>query len=254
LPGNFSIAEGATQIHHPLVKSPRPLLVCLGFAMLSGIFSAAAAPADEPMVMKTYQMVYLRKGTNTSLPKEKISALQQEHLNGLIALNESRTNLLFGSFLDNGDLRGIAVLDVPNAEVARAVFAADPCVASGALQIEARPWYSATNVFGTAEKPHVPENLVFGFLVRATNAPTVSPEEAQKIQKGHLDYMGELFKEGKLIAAGPFADKLDVRGVVIYRVATVDIAKELAASDPAVKAGRLVIDARPWMTFKGLLR
>jgi hypothetical protein len=45
-----------------------------------------------------------------------------------------------------------------------------------------------------------------------------------------------------------------MRGIVLYRVATVDEAKQLAAGDPAVKAGRLVIDARPWMTFKGMLK
>jgi len=29
---------------------------------------------------------------------------------------------------------------------------------------------------------------------------------------------------------------------------------QAAAGDPAVKAGRLVIDARPWMSFKGMLK
>jgi hypothetical protein len=37
-------------------------------------------------------------------------------------------------------------------------------------------------------------------------------------------------------------------------VKSVEEAKQLAAQDPAVKAGRLVIDARPWMTFKGILK
>jgi hypothetical protein len=49
-------------------------------------------------------------------------------------------------------------------------------------------------------------------------------------------------------------DDTPVRGIVIYRVATVDEAKALAAEDPAVKAGRLVLDAHPWMTFKGILK
>ena len=46
----------------------------------------------------------------------------------------------------------------------------------------------------------------------------------------------------------------DLRGIVVYRVATVEEARALAASDPAVKAGRLRLDARRWMTFKGLLK
>jgi uncharacterized protein YciI len=66
--------------------------------------------------------------------------------------------------------------------------------------------------------------------------------------------MGELYKQGKLIAAGPFMENGDMRGIVVYRVATVEEAKQLAADDPAVKAGRLVIDTHPWMTFKGMLK
>jgi hypothetical protein len=49
-------------------------------------------------------------------------------------------------------------------------------------------------------------------------------------------------------------DDTPSRGIVIYRVDTVAQAQELAAGDPAVKAGRLKLEARPWMTFKGMLR
>jgi uncharacterized protein YciI len=90
--------------------------------------------------------------------------------------------------------------------------------------------------------------------MRGTNRIQLPAEESQKIQKGHLDYMGELHQQGKLIAAGPFLENSDMRGIVIYRVATIEEAKRLAADDPAVKVGRLVIDARPWMTFKGMLK
>jgi uncharacterized protein YciI len=66
--------------------------------------------------------------------------------------------------------------------------------------------------------------------------------------------MAKLHAEGKLLVAGPFMDDTPMRGIVIYRVATLDVAKALAAEDPAVKAGRLVLDAHPWMTFKGILK
>jgi len=54
--------------------------------------------------------------------------------------------------------------------------------------------------------------------------------------------------------AGPFADNASARGIVVYRVRDVAEAKALAAEDPAVKAGRLVLEAYPWMTFKGILK
>jgi hypothetical protein len=49
-------------------------------------------------------------------------------------------------------------------------------------------------------------------------------------------------------------DSAPARGLVVYRVKDVAEAKALAADDPAVKAGRLVIEAVPWMTFKGILK
>ena len=77
---------------------------------------------------------------------------------------------------------------------------------------------------------------------------------ADEIQKGHLAYMESLNKQGKLVMAGPFADNASARGIVVYRVRDVAEAKALAAEDPAVKAGRLVLEAYPWMTFKGILK
>jgi uncharacterized protein YciI len=216
--------------------------------------AGGAGAADIPPKMKKYQMVFFRKGPNTNAPAGEAAKIQAAHLEELIQLNLTRTNLLFGPFRDDTDLRGIAVLDVPDAEAARQTLANDPYVKSGQLRLEVKPWLSETNVFGLPEKPHMPENLIFGFLMRGTNRTSLPAEESQKIQRGHLDYMTSLHQQGKLIAAGPFMDNTDMRGLVIYRVATIAEASELAAGDPAVKAGRLVIDARPWMTFKGILK
>jgi uncharacterized protein len=86
--------------------------------------------------------------------------------------------------------------------------------------------------------------LLYSFLTSLQAAPQI----------GHLAYMESLHAQGKLVAAGPFGDEGPARGIVIYRVKDVAEAKALAAEDPAVKAGRLVLDAWPWMTLKGILR
>lgn len=226
------------------------LILALAGALL---LPPAGNAADLPPKMKVYQMVFFRNGANTNAPADA-AQMQAAHLEGLIQLNRSRTNVLFGPFLDDTDLRGLAVLDVPDADSARKLLAGDPYVKSGLMTLEVRPWLSETNVFALPETPHTPEKLVFGFLNRGTNRTQLPAEEAQRIQRGHLDYMTGLHKLGKLIAAGPFMDNTDTRGLVIYRVAKIVEAKELAAGDPAVKAGRLVIDAHPWMTFKGILK
>ena len=107
--------------------------------------------------------------------------------------------------------------------------------------------------FSPPTEPPTPEPFILGFLMRGPQT-SQSPEDAQRIQEGHLAYMDALHKRGTLVAAGPFLDDAPMRGLVIYRVASVDEARQLAAGDPAVKAGRLVLDARPWMTFKGILK
>ena len=57
----------------------------------------------------------------------------------------------------------------------------------------------------------------------------------------------------KLVVAGPFGDNGALRGIFVFRVASIDEAKTLAATDPAVQAGRLAIDLHPWMVPVGIL-
>ncbi len=83
------------------------------------------------------------------------------------------------------------------------------------------------------------------FLKRGPNQDQ-SEEEAMELQKAHLANIQRLADEGKLLLAGPFMDDGDVRGIYIFDVTTVDEARELTATDPAIKAGRLEMELRPW--------
>ena len=55
-----------------------------------------------------------------------------------------------------------------------------------------------------------------------------------------------LAEEGKLIVAGPFLDDKDIRGIFIFNVGSIEEAKKLTESDPAVKAGVLSMELHPW--------
>ena len=57
---------------------------------------------------------------------------------------------------------------------------------------------------------------------------------------------------GKLIVAGPFSDDGDLRGVFIFKLKSVEEAKAMVDEDPAVKAGRLVVEFHPWFAAAGL--
>lgn len=69
---------------------------------------------------------------------------------------------------------------------------------------------------------------------------------AEQLQRAHLDNIFRMAEEGKLVIAGPFTDDTDLKGIYIFNVATVEEAKALTESDPAIKAGRLIMELHPW--------
>lgn len=94
----------------------------------------------------------------------------------------------------------------------------------------------------------------FCLLTKGPKSGTGTKEEAQQYQRGHMDNMQRLADAGKLLVAGPFADGGDWRGIFILKCGSLDEAKALVATDPAVAAGRLNAEVRPWMTAKGYIR
>jgi len=96
------------------------------------------------------------------------------------------------------------------------------------------------------------------FMVLLRRGPAwtaaVTPETT-KVSQGHMANIQRLTKEGKMVVAGPFDGQSGDRalaGIFILRVASMDEAKALADSDPAVKAGRFVYEIAPWWGPKSL--
>ena len=86
---------------------------------------------------------------------------------------------------------------------------------------------------------------VIAFLKKGPNR-TNDSIKAVALQKGHMANIGRLAKEGKLAIAGPFLDNGELRGIYIFNVETIEEAKKLTESDPAIKAGSLVMELHPW--------
>ena len=62
-----------------------------------------------------------------------------------------------------------------------------------------------------------------------------------------MDNINRLAKEGLLVVAGPFGkNELTFRGLFILNVKTVEEAKVLCETDPAIKAGIFDVDMIPW--------
>jgi uncharacterized protein YciI len=114
------------------------------------------------------------------------------------------------------------------------------------------PWWSE-DIFGKAAKPLKLVPVYFAFLTRGEKWTPEKTPATEEIQKGHMANIDRLAQMKKLIAAGPFGDDSQLRGIFVFRVGSLDEAKALTATDPAVQAGRLAMDIHPWMVPDGIL-
>ncbi|MCP9766462.1 hypothetical protein EGI22_00990 [Lacihabitans sp. LS3-19] len=89
---------------------------------------------------------------------------------------------------------------------------------------------------------------MYVFVVLKTGGNTKeSKTKTDSLFAGHMTNIGKMVENKKLIVAGPFGKNEDsFRGLFILNVSTIDEAKELMQTDPAIKADLLKPDFYPW--------
>jgi len=93
---------------------------------------------------------------------------------------------------------------------------------------------------------HGMKQYVFCILKTGSNT-TTTEEEKNNLFKGHMANITRLAQEGKLVLAGPFMkNDRNYRGLYIFNVGTIEEAKTLVATDPAVKANLLEAELTLW--------
>ena len=101
----------------------------------------AATPALPPG-MKQYWFVMLKKGPKRDQSAEDAGRLQAGHMANMQAYAERGLLQIAGPFMDDGEWRGIFILDVPDRAGAEAMCRDDPAVQAGRLVCEIHPWLS----------------------------------------------------------------------------------------------------------------
>jgi uncharacterized protein YciI len=109
-----------------------------------------------------------------------------------------------------------------------------------------------------AAKPDgMPPNMEMyqlGFLKKGPKWTPEKTEQTAKIQEGHMAHLNAMAASGQLVVAGPVgAGAGDLRGILVFKGISTEEAVKMASEDPAVKAGRLIVEIVPWWVEKGIL-
>ena len=222
---------------------------------------AATRKPQPPPGMAEYVMALLSRGPKwTAEPTPEAGRIQTAHLNHIRETARAGKLVLAGPFLDDAKIRGVFVFRT-SLDEAKALTEGDPAVKAGQLAMEIHPWWGPADLgaqYAAMCEKAAPDRLPMAqyqlaFLTRGPSWTAEVTPEVTRIQEGHMANINRLTKEGKLIAAGPFVDGGTLRGVFVFKVGSIDEAKTLAKTDPAVKAGRLSLELHPWMVAEGLI-
>jgi len=113
-----------------------------------------------------------------------------------------------------------------------------------------KPQHPTADTLATSQ-PH--NEMITYYLVLLRRGPhwtADSTPEIKELQRQHLEHIQHMAETGDLALAGPFMEQTDKKalaGLFIFKVESIQAARELTESDPAVKAGRLVYEIYPWL-------
>ena len=225
--------------------------------MCAGLLPARAAeqPAPEPEYeMTTYQFVLLSKGPHRiPLGERELQNIQEEYLAYMEELYREGQVLISGPVSRGNELRRVVVLNLESEREAAKIVADDPWVEAGKLTPEIHPWFAAKGILRPPSHLLHSEPCWLGLLERPDDAPDYPEEKLQEIQKGHLANIEDMAASGDLVLAGPMADDGILRGILIFRTTDMKRVRDLAARDPAIKAGRLGLKLYSWRVPRGTL-
>src|SRR5689334_12910140 len=235
------------------MKTSYRLLTALVLLLLMSPAVLSQQQPEPAHKLIEFHMALLKHGPKwTAAETPETKRLHEAHVNYVLAALDSGKAVIAGPFTDGGEIDGVYVFRASSAAEAKAWAEGDPSVSSGFRVAEMHPWWSE-DIFGKAAKPLKLVQMYFTFLTRGEKWTPEKTPATEEIQKGHMANINRLAQMKKLIAAGPFGDDGRLRGIFVFRVASMDEAKALTASDPAVQAGRMAMDIHQWMVPDGVL-
>jgi uncharacterized protein YciI len=229
-------------------KTYMPVRITLLSLLLCSVLPAQQAePKKEEkpaFQLETLYMAIMSKtlvGSTNMAPELVVE--QQRYSQGVA---DTGTLILAGPTSSDESIAGVFVLRVPDSTAALKIANADPLVAMKLWKVALLPWGTQKDYLKPLKKYDPSVTYYLGFLKRGAQwSPEETPERA-RIQEAHLKNIGRLHEMGKLVAVGPFIEDNDLRGIFVFKTASVEEANQLTNTDPAVQAGRLRIELHEW--------
>lgn len=209
--------------------------------------------ADFKLVQ--FQMAILKMGPKWETTKaEDRNAILKQHLENVVSMLNSGQAVITGPFGDDTGLAGIFILRSTVPEEAKTWVDSDPAVKAGLFVAEMHPWWSE-DIFKKTPMPMKMSTVYLGFLKRGPNRKEGDSNDpaVQQLQKDHLANINRLAEMKKLVAAGPFGDDGELRGLFVFRVGSMKEAEDLAKTDPMIKIDRLRLELHPWNIPEGVI-
>ncbi|HKR12867.1 MAG TPA: YciI family protein [Pyrinomonadaceae bacterium] len=221
----------------------------------SVVIAQEQKPAEPEHKLIQFQLALLKRGPKfTPNPGKDVPETQKQHVAYVQSLINSDKLVIAGRIKDDEELEAVYIFRTTSAEEAQTWINADPAVAGGYLVPELHPWWSEDVM--KKIKVTTPAKLTTAYLAFLTRGEKWSAEKtaaSAEIQKAHLANIQKLAEMKKLVVAGPFGDNGTLRGIFVFKVGSLEEARALAATDPAVQAGRLALQIHPWLIPEGIL-
>lgn len=230
------------------------MLLCGTVVLAQEDKKAPDTPKTPESKLIQFQLALMKRGpTWSNEPSRERAEMRQRHLTHLRSMLEANKLMIAGAIRDDNELIEVHIFRTKSAEEATAWLNEDPAVAAGFLVHELHPWWSEDVMKKTTTLPNKLTTAYLAFLTRGEKWTPEKTPATEAIQKAHLENINKLAEMKKLVVAGPFGDNGRLRGIFVFKVDSIDEARSLAATDPAVQAGRLALQIHPWLVPEGIL-
>jgi len=247
---------------HPTQAICRPTAGLAALLFLAALLACAKAPTPDDTTStatSTYQLGVLRKGPSwTAAQTAAEESLQAGHLRNMRRMYEAGLMVAAGPFLRGGDLSGLFVFGAPTlAEIEREV-AQDPRIRAGRLAFDLYAWEAPAGIGEPYRRradrglPDSMQTLHLGLAKRGPAWRTDDGQETRELRNAHEEALQRMIESGDLVLAGPVRGADDLVAVMIFKSDSAT-ARLLVDQAPAVRAGDIVVELRPWLTAYGAM-